>query len=247
MTSPLRVFVVDDEALARTRMKQLLEDCHQELPVVCAGEADNGFSALQALKTQVVDVVLVDIHMPEMDGLELAKRLSDLPHPPAVIFSTAYDDYAIKAFELAATDYILKPVRLNRLLEALRRIKPVLQDAAAPLAHGSFLSVIERGRVILVPLDDILYMKAELKYITVVTEDKEYLLEGALTQLEHDFPERFVRIHRNCLVSSAQLHGFERTGEVDGEPHWQAVLKNGMHLPVSRRQWQVLRGMLKSG
>lgn len=243
MTHALRIFLVDDEAPARARLRTLLEDCAASLDLTCLGEAENGFAALDALQHHHADVVLLDIRMPEMDGLELAQHLQQLSHPPMIIFTTAYDEYAVQAFELAAIDYLLKPVRQERLLAALQRAqerqgRPQTLPAAP---ERRFLSVTERGKVRLIPLDQIRYMKAELKYITIVTSDKEYLLEGALTQLEQEFASRFVRIHRNCLVATKELAGFEKGTDEDGETHWLAVLQPGDRLPVSRRQWHVLR------
>lgn len=243
MTGPMRVFIVDDEALARERLKSLLVDCSEKVPLTLVGEAANGFEALTRLQQQGADVLLLDIQMPEMDGLEFAGHLQHLPHPPLVIFVTAHNEYAVQAFELAAVDYLMKPVRLERLEAALERAQAQrgARQSLPPSPSRKHLSVTERGRVLLVPLDHIRYLKAELKYITIVTPEKEYLLEGALTQLENEFPDRFIRIHRNCLVSQHELSGFEKGADADGETHWLAVLKSGDHLPVSRRQWHVLR------
>lgn len=244
MTGALKVLVVDDEQFARTRIKQLLEDCNDKLAVSCIGEAGTAEEAQALLTKQRMDVVLLDINMPGMGGVELAKWIKQLPESPNIIFTTAHDEFALQAFDLAATDYILKPVRLERLLEALGRVKPTKKPAPV-LDQEAFISVSERGRIILVPIGDVLYLKAELKYITIVTKEKEYLLEGALTQLEQDYSAHFVRIHRNCLVHTDQLSGFERSTVADEEPHWLAVLKCGVKLPVSRRQWQQLRGVIK--
>lgn len=243
MTKPLRIFLVDDEDPARSRLREVLSDCATDLPLVLVGEAHHGYEALEILQHTVVDVVLCDIRMPEMDGLELAHHLQHVDHVPLIIFTTAFDEYAVQAFELAAVDYLLKPVRQTRLLAALQRASTMLgARQALPIApKRRYIAVTERGRMQLVPLDQVLYLKAELKYITIVTRDKSYLLEAALTQLEQEFPDRFVRIHRNCLVSSTELIGFEKGADPDGEMHWLAQLQNGERLPVSRRQWHLLR------
>jgi len=243
MSEPLKVLIVDDEAPARNRLRVLLADVEGRLPVEVAGEAANGREALEQLARQPVDVVLMDIRMPEMDGLEAAQHLLKLPLPPAVIFTTAYDSHAIQAFEVHAVDYLLKPVRTERLLAALQkagtlssaRLEAVRE--ATPQAR-SHLSVVERGRIILVPVTDIVYLKAELKYVTVRTAEREYLVEEALGHLETEFGERFLRIHRSCLVARAAVMGFEK----DEQGDWLAVLRGvDERLPVSRRQHHVMR------
>ena len=241
----LRVMIVDDEAPARSRMRDLLAECEPALALTVAGEAPSGRAALDLISREPADVVLLDVRMPEMDGLELAQHLMRLEHPPAIVFATAYDDYAIRAFEVNAVDYLLKPIRLERLKEALTRAgslppRPeVLRGLSrAPRTH---LSVQERGRIHLVPIGDVIYLKAELKYVSVRTAEREYLIEESLTRLEQEYGERFVRVHRNCLVARAAVRGFERS-EVDGEAGWEVVL-NGVdeRIAVSRRQQHVVR------
>lgn len=245
--SPLRVMVVDDEAPARNRLKDLLHDCMEKIPVQLVGEASNGLEALALLQTQHADVVLLDIRMPEMDGLELAQHLLKLPVPPAFIFTTAYDVYAIQAFELHAVDYLLKPIRLTRLLEALTRIgtvTPIQQEVLQKIRPRprTHLSIHERDRIHLIPVSDIVYFRAELKYVTIQTCEKEYLLEESLTRLEEEFRECFARIHRNCLVAKDYIAGFEKIEGESGEARWMLLLR-GLEekLPVSRRQQYIMR------
>ena len=244
---PLRILVVDDEAPARRRMRDLLDDCAAALPLAVVGEAQHGREALDLLQSAPAELVLTDIHMPDMDGIELARHLLKLPHPPVVIFTTAFHEHAVQAFEVNAIDYLMKPVRMQRLLAALQkvpRLKPVSAEKLAqlPASARRFLSVTERSRVVLVPLDEIVYLKAELKYITIRTVEREYLLEESLTRLEQEFGPRFVRVHRNCLVSRDFIRGFERRVNDDGDSHWE-VLLTGLPetLPVSRRQQFVVR------
>jgi two-component system response regulator AlgR len=246
----LRVLIVDDEAPARSRMRDVLADSAQEMPLEIAGEASSGRLALELVGQVHCDVVLLDVRMPEMDGIEVAQHLLKLDHPPAVIFATAYDAYALKAFEVHAVDYLLKPIRASRLKEALARVRtarPPRPEALrelqrAPRAH---LSVQNRGKIELIPIGDVVYLKAELKYVTVRTAAAEHLIEESLTRLEEEYGERFVRIHRNCLVARAAIRGFERNAE-DGEASW-AVILNGIEeqLPVSRRQQHVVREFLR--
>ena len=239
---PLTVFVVDDEPPARNRLKELLADCAEQLPLELLGEAGNGREALEKLSDVHADVVLVDIRMPQMDGIELAQHLNKLPQPPAIIFTTAYDAYAIKAFELHAIDYLLKPIRLGRLFDALTRARSAIPlrtevlQGFAPEPRKN-LSIHERGKIYLIPIEQVLYLRAELKYITVRTAEREYLIDESLAALEKEFTARFVRIHRNCLVAKDEIEGFEKVADEGGEAHWTVKLKGlDEKLPVSRRQ-----------
>ena len=243
---PLTVFVVDDEPPARNRIKELLTDCSDQLPLEIIGEAGNGREALDKLSGTHADVALVDIRMPQMDGIELAQHLNKLPQPPVIIFTTAFDAYAIKAFELHALDYLLKPIRLGRMFDALssaRTAVPIRTDVLRELVPEprKNLSIHERGRILLIPIEDVLYLRAELKYITVRTAEREYLIEESLTALEKEFAMRFVRIHRNCLVAKDTIEGFERGGE-EGESGWTVKLK-GLDelLTISRRQQHIIK------
>jgi two-component system, LytTR family, response regulator AlgR len=193
-----------------------------------------------------VDVVLLDIRMPEIDGLEAARHIAGMANPPAIIFTTAFDTYAIKAFEVNAIDYLLKPIRVERLLAALAKARaaaPVSREAldAAANQPRRHLSVHERGKIHLVPVADILYLRAELKYLTVRTVEREFLVEESLTRLEEEFGEAFVRVHRNCLVARSAVAGFERNAE-ESESGWAVVIKGtGEKLPLSRRQHHVVK------
>jgi two-component system, LytTR family, response regulator AlgR len=245
--APLRILIVDDEAPARRRLRQLLDDCAEVLPLVIVGEAATGTEALDLLHAVAADLVLTDIHMPDMNGLELARHMLKLALPPVVIFTTAYQAHALDAFEVSAVDYLLKPVRLPRLLAALQRVPRLKPLSGAkldelPANARRFLSITERARVILVPIDDVVYLKAELKYITIRTALREYLLEESLTRLEEEFGSRFVRVHRNCLVARDFIRGFERRVGDEGDAHWEVLLRDVPEtLPVSRRQQSVVR------
>ncbi len=242
----LRVFIVDDEPPARKRMRDLLSDCSEQLALEVVGEAGNGQEALDRLAEVTTDVVLLDIRMPQMDGIELAQHLNKLPKPPVIIFTTAYDAYAIKAFELHAIDYLLKPIRLGRLFEALNRAReavPVQIEVLRELLPEprKNLSIHERGKIHLIPIEQVLYLRAELKYVTVRTAEREYLIEESLSTLEKEFAARFVRIHRNSLVAKEAIAGFERGGD-EGESGWMVKLK-GMEelLAISRRQQYIVK------
>jgi two-component system response regulator AlgR len=252
MSGALRILLVDDEAPARSRLRDLLADLANELPTDVVGEAADGLAALELLETTAADVALVDIRMPRMDGIELALQLARMPVAPAVIFVTAYDQYAVKAFELAAVDYLLKPVRAARLAEALKKAKRLPADAPllrelAPQGRAH-LRCVERGRLLLVPQTEILYFRAEQKYVTARTREREYLLEESLAHLEEEFSARFLRIHRNCLVARDAIAGCARERDPDdaeGEPYWSLLLHGiAEHLPVSRRQWPQVKALI---
>lgn len=253
MTTPatamptLKVMVVDDEPLARGRMRTLLGDCRQPLTRVI-GEAGNATQALEVLAREAVDVALLDIHMPGTDGLRLAQALRGLPQVPAVIFITAHPGHALQAFEVDAVDYLTKPVRLERLQQALQKAERYLRDRttpAAPAAPVPSLIIQDRGRTERVPLSEVLYFKAELKYVTVRTASRSYILDGSLSELEERYAEGFMRIHRNALVARSAVRALERhySHEPGEEGEGWAVRMNGIDevLAVSRRQLTAVR------
>jgi len=244
----LSVMIVDDEAPARQRLRDLLADVATEVPNAVVAEAANGLLALAAIEELPVDVALIDIRMPKMDGIELARHLAQLEHPPVIIFVTAYDAYAVQAFELNAIDYLVKPVRAQRLAAALHKVRhslpPVAPQILAQIQQGArtHLSCHERGRLLLIPLPEILYLKADLKYVTARTASREYLLDESLTHLEQEFSQRFIRLHRSALVAREAIAGFEKSATDDAETQWQALLRGiPEKLPVSRRQWPLVK------
>jgi two-component system, LytTR family, response regulator AlgR len=236
----MRVLVVDDEAPARTRLKSMLAD---EGGYEVVGEAANGEECLRLAARLRPDVVLLDIRMPGMEGIEAARHLATLANPPAVIFVTAYDAFAIEAFDAQAVGYLLKPVRRERLAEALRRAATPTRPQLAALTGERHL---RRRRIAarlgdalrLIPVDTIRYFQAEQKYVTVHHEAGADLIDESLRELEQEFPEEFVRIHRNALVALKNIVALERDGEgrlharVEGVP---------ATLPVSRRHAPELR------
>ncbi len=254
--TPLKILLVDDEPLARERLRTLLGDIAMQLPTEIVGEAGNGRQALDLLQGTVADVVLADIRMPGMDGIELASHLGLLEKAPAVIFTTAYDNYAVQAFDLNAVDYLLKPVRTQRLLAALQKVQaqqrpdPALLAGLGQQLRGAgrtHLSCHERGRLLLVPVGEVLYFKADLKYVTARTAEREYLLDEALTHLETEFADRFLRLHRSVLVAKSALAGFEKAAGDDAEAYGWALLRGVPEkLPVSRRQWAPAKALVKN-
>jgi two-component system response regulator AlgR len=245
--SELSIFIADDEEPARERLKLLLGDIAGEQPTRVVGEARNGMEAVDHVPASGAQVVLLDIQMPGMGGLEVARHLGRLEEPPRIVFVTAHDRHAVEAFELNALDYLLKPVRAERLAAALKKasVPPPERLAKAARNAREYLSVAERQRIVLVPVREILFLRAEQKYVTVRTRSREHLVEEPLVSLEREFAASFVRIHRNCLVARAAIRGFERAPGEEEEPHWLVVL-DGLEerLPVSRRQWPTLRDIV---
>jgi two-component system response regulator AlgR len=242
--SELRIFIADDEEPARERLRVLLGDIAHEQPARVVGEARHGMEAVELIPGSGAQIVLLDIQMPGMGGLEVARHLGRLEEPPRVVFVTAHDRHAVEAFELNELDYLLKPVRAERLAAALKKASVPEPERLAKAAQSAreYLSVAERQRIVLVPVREILYLRAEQKYVTVRTRSREHLVEEPLVSLEREFAGRFVRIHRNCLVARAAIRGFERAPGEEEEPHWLVVLEGlEERLPVSRRQWPALR------
>ncbi len=242
----LKVLIVDDEALARARLRTLLEDCSAPTAQVVA-EAANAAQAVAWLQHHAVDVALVDIHMPGADGLALAQVLRALPSPPAVVFVTAHTEHAVQAFELEAVDYLTKPVRLERLQVALQKVERLTNRTKGldPDLIEKVLVIHERGRTERVPLSQVLYLKAELKYVTVRTTAKSHILEGALSELEDKYGEQFMRIHRNALVARRAVRALEKHLDAEEGEGW-AVRLNGINelLSVSRRQLAAVRALI---
>jgi two-component system, LytTR family, response regulator AlgR len=243
----VRVLVVDDESLARQRICSLLGDCIEPAATVL-GEAANAVQAVEFLQHHEVDAVLADIHMPGMDGLTLAKTLRAMPRPVAVVFITAHAEHALQAFELDALDYLTKPVRLERLQLALQKIeRTMLKYKGLEVDLSEEVLVIqERGRTERVPLAQVLYLKAELKYITVRTASRSYILEGSLSELESRYASRFLRIHRNALVARRAVRSLEKHHDPEEGEGW-AVRLDGVDevLFVSRRQLAAVRGLVR--
>lgn len=213
----LRALIVDDEAPARERLRRLLEELGD---VIVIGEAANGVEALERCASLDPDLVLLDVRMPGMDGIEAARHLRALEEPPAVIFTTAYDEYALAAFETEAVGYLLKPVRLEKLARAVRHAARLAGPQLARLAEQSQLGK-RRSQICarlgeqlrLVPLDEVLYFTAGQKYVTLRHRGGRELIDESLRALEHEFAPDFIRIHRNSLVARRYVQAVERSPE----------------------------------
>ncbi len=215
----MNILIVDDEQLARQRLRKMLL-ANSACQVI--GEAETGEDALRKTQLSHPDIVLMDIRMPGMDGLEAARYINRMDKPPAIIFTTAFSDHALQAFETHAIDYLLKPIkqsRLNSALEAAKRMNKAqlsqLRDQETNNVRSK-ICIKSRGSLELVAVDDVVYFKAELKYVTLRTVDQEYLLEESLKALEQEFTAQFIRIHRNALVAKHMLHGLTKnsTGHI---------------------------------
>jgi two-component system response regulator AlgR len=243
----MKCLVVDDEELARERLTRLLETAGEWQ--VC-GEAANGEQALQQVQRLQPDVVLLDIRMPGMDGLETARHLSRLEKPPAVVFTTAYGDHALEAFETQAVDYLLKPIDPERLQQALDKARRLSGALLEELQGGDFggprshLCARNRGNLELIPVEEVVYLQADNKYVTVCSRSQQILIEESLKSLEQEFGDRFVRIHRNALVAVAAIRGLEK----DAAGHCSVVLEGvEPRLEVSRRLLPEIRRLIKAG
>ena len=256
-TRALRVLVVDDEELARLRLKSLVAECGEPRCTV-AGEAANASQALVWLTTHECDLLLLDVQMPGRDGTQLAAELRMKTPAPAIVFVTAHAQHALKAFDLEAIDYLTKPVKRERLQMALRRVaerllvgQPVVASPPVPAnEEGPVIVVSDRGRIIRVPVGDVLYLKAELKYVTLRTVAHSYVLDESLSELEARLGERFMRVHRNALVARTAVRALERraltggAGEECGESWAVCVAPVDEWLAVSRRQVSAVREAL---
>ena len=246
----MRVLIVDDEPLARMRLRQLLQSLAPPLATT-VDEAAHLQEALTALQQRPADLVLLDIGLPGRNGLQLALALKALPQPPAVVFVTAHAEHALQAFELDAVDYLTKPVRQERLLAAMQRVQQrldLLRGAVVAAAVEPVLVVSDRGRVLRLPVRELLYFRAEQKYVTLRTADKTLILDDALTDLELRLGKDFIRVHRNALVAVKAIRALEMRGAgqaADADGWAVRVAPVDEWLAVSRRQVADVRAALK--
>ncbi len=256
----MRILLVDDESLARARLRALLDACRDPTDLSAdmapgrfqIGEAAHAVQAMAQVQHQHWDLLLLDIHMPGLDGLGLARHMQSSSQPPAVVFVTAHADHALDAFELDAVDYLTKPVRQERLQQALDKAARRSSHADAerpPVATPGFLLIHDRGRTERVPLSEIIYLKAEWKYVTVRTPCRSYIYDGSLHELELAHPDRWLRIHRNALVARHRLRVLEKGHDpVDQAETWLLAVEGvEERLPVSRRQLAAVREALAGG
>jgi len=251
--APLHIVLVDDEALARMRLRSLLQDCSDPANEV-VGEAGDADEALALLRRRACDLLLLDIGLPGLDGLQLAATLRAQPDPPSVVFVTAHAQHALDAFELDAVDYLTKPVTRERLRSALQRVAQRRRPAPPSAADARVLVVHDRGRVLRLPLSDVLYLRAELKYVTLRTPQHSYVLDDPLSDLELRLGDGFLRVHRNALVARSAVRALQRrrgdgsSADEGHAEHWAVqIMPTGEWLAVSRRQLAAVREALTLG
>ncbi len=241
----MKILIVDDEPLARSRLQDLLGDIGNHQVV---GEANNGRTAIEQALQLAPDIVLLDINMPEMSGLEAAIHLSQLEHAPAVIFTTAYSEHALEAFDANAIDYLLKPIRRTRLEQALSKVQPLQRSQLDKTATDQHLSRNHigahlRGGIKLIPIEDIYYFHSDSKYVIVHHKDGEVLIDEPLKSLEQEFCDRFTRIHRNSLIANNCIEALEKVSD----SHFQLRLRScNALLEVSRRQLPAVRKLISN-
>lgn len=258
----MRILIVDDEDLARTRLQNLLQDWAQDQAEQGAGaldfvgwghleisQAPDALQAIALLHKQPFDILFLDVHMPGASGLQLARELKQLPHAPILVFVSAHTEHALQAFELDALDYLSKPVtsaRLAQTLAKIARLAPVTAPhTKADAGEEKVLVIQERGRVLRLPLSQVLYFRAELKYLTVRTLTGSHLLDGSLNEMEQLYGELFLRTHRSALVAKQAMVALEKQYE-DGEEGWALRLQGIPELlPVSRRQLASVRQAMR--
>lgn len=244
----MHILIVDDEELARERLKRLLEglpDCK------VIGEAVNGQDALEKINTLDPELVFLDVRMPVMDGIAVAKTLVENPDPPAIVFCTAYDEYALEAFDTFAQGYIVKPVQTEQLQQVIQKAKTltrvqsraIVEEEAEKATSRRHISAKTRKGMELIPIDNVHCFIADQKYVTVVHNEGETLIDDTLKDLENEFEPRFVRVHRNALVAVGRIEALER----DSAGRYALRLNNSEYRPsVSRRHLAGVRSLLSS-
>ncbi len=243
----MKILIVDDEALARERLHDLVVELYPDAITV---EAANGMEALDKITEHSPEIVLLDIRMPGMDGLEVANHLLHMETPPAIVFTTAYQDHALSAFDANAVDYLLKPIRKERLKTAIERAAVVSQSTLSSLketegvsSSRSHLSAMVQGKMQLIAIENIYCLKADQKYVTAAWPGGEILLDESLVSLETEFSNYFIRVHRNALVAINHIDSLRKTTE------GQQVIKLSdmpIELSISRRHLQDIKKIFKS-
>ena len=240
----MKILIVDDETLARERLSELIQELNPDISI---SQAENGLQALESIKTEQPDIVLLDIRMPVMGGLEAAQHIAGLASPPSIIFTTAYQEHALDAFEANAVDYLLKPIRKQRLQTALQRAN-VLNRAhlselrAAETAARTHLSAIVHGNIQLVPVEEVRSLKAEHKYVIAAWPGGELLIDESLKSLETEFPMQFLRIHRNALIAKNHIEALEKD---DNGGYYVRLRGIQNMLAVSRRHIREIKKAVK--
>ncbi len=240
----MKCLIVDDESLARSRLKAILADVEGDFNII---ESDNGRDALNKCNDYAPELVFLDIRMPGMSGMEVAQHLTAFENPPAVVFTTAYNEFALDAFEANAIDYLLKPIRRERLKTALSKLHPLTAEKKPNLGMEGprkNFALTEKGKIRLVPLEDVVYFRADSKLVRIRTTDGEHIISEVLNSLEDELNDKFIRVHRNALVSKAHIDGLTKD---DSSGKWLVHFKSvDETLEVSRRQTTHVRKWLRN-
>lgn len=240
----MKCLIVDDESLARARLKAILTEVSDEFNII---ESDNGRDALAKCNDYEPELVFLDIRMPGMSGMEVAHYLTKCKNPPAVVFTTAYNEFALEAFDANAIDYLLKPIRRDRLKTALSKLRPLTPEKQEHLPieePRQNFALTEKGKIRLVPLDDVIYFRADSKLVRLRTVDGEHVISEVLNSLEEELGDKFIRIHRNALVSKAHIDGLTKNESIGKwVVHFKTVDET---LEVSRRQTTHVRRWLRN-
>ena len=242
----MKILIVDDEKLARDRLQDLLLEMDSTYELL---HASNGKDALDVVNNSSPDIILLDIRMPVMDGLETAQHLTRLENPPAVVFTTAYQDHALQAFDSNAVDYLLKPIRPERLKQGIDKAQRIsrarvgrIQEQITTPSQRQHLSVTSQGRIELIPVEDILCFHAEQKYVSIHLRDREILTDESLKKLESEFQDRFLRIHRNALVATNKIESVNQDNEGNNIMKLRGL---GKPLIISRRHLKSVKEKLR--
>ncbi len=240
----MKVLIVDDEPLARQRLQQLLMEIPQVSDIITA---NNGLEAIEAVQQEKPDILLMDIRMPGMDGLEAAQHIGKLDQTPAIIFTTAYDEYALEAFKVHAIDYLLKPVRKEKLKDSLEHASQLNQAQLAavkePTKGRKNITAKISGNIKLIPIDEILYFQAEQKYVTVKYLSGETIIEDTLKDLQNEFADQFIRIHRNALIAKKYVTGIHKDNNGQSFATINGVPKE---LEISRRHLSAVKKLISN-
>ena len=248
---PVRIYLVDDEAYARLRLRDLLQDMQSEFANECVADSGSPTQALREIGELKPDIVLLDMQMPEMSGLQLAEQIHKTLQPaPQLIFITAHDQYALAAFEQEALDYLLKPVHPERLLKALKRASSMhssLSGVSEVVNKRKPILIHDRNQQIALDANEVVYCQAEAKYVTIQTYDRQYIADQSLQQLEMEYADYFLRIHRNCLVAKMAVRGvIKKNNPESAQETWFIQLGGSKEeLPISRRQWTRVKAWLQ--
>lgn len=239
----MRILIADDEPLARDRLRALVKELGMGEVIA---EANNGKETLSAARAYQPDVVLLDIRMPGMNGMQTAQQLSLLCPPPTVIFTTAYEEHALEAFERQAVDYLLKPIRKERLEQALKKVNALIRsrlstETTQPAAR-THISAYIRGEIHLIPVKQIYYFQASQKYVALHWSQGEVLISESLKELESEFAGQFLRIHRSTLVAIVHVISLNKNSQGGTYIKLKEINKP---LEVSRRHLPKVKKILR--